>query len=140
MAYTVKISDKLLPECAYIRKAVFMEEQGFQQEFDEIDDRAYHALILDGETPAAVGRLYTEDGKTYIIGRIAVMPSYRGKHLGERVVTALEEQAKACGAASIALSAQCRVAGFYEKLGYTQTDDFHMDEFCPHVTMVKSLK
>ena len=125
MAYTVKISDRLLPKCAYIRKAVFMEEQGFQQEFDEIDDRAYHALILDGETPAAVGRLYTEDGKTYIIGRIAVMPSYRGKHLGERVVTALEEQAKACGAASIALSAQCRVAGFYEKLGYTQTDDFH---------------
>lgn len=63
MAYTVKISDKLLPKCAYIRKAVFMEEQGFQQEFDEIDDRAYHALILDGETPAAVGRLYTKDGK-----------------------------------------------------------------------------
>lgn len=82
MAYTVKISDRLLPKCAYIRKAVFMEEQGFQQEFDEIDDRAYHALILDGETPAAVGRLYTKDGKTYIIGRIAVMPSYRGKHLG----------------------------------------------------------
>ena len=51
MAYTVKISDRLLPKCAYIRKAVFMEEQGFQQEFDEIDDRAYHALILDGETP-----------------------------------------------------------------------------------------
>ena len=44
-------------QAAYIRKAVFMEEQGFQQEFDEIDDRAYHALILDGETPAAVGRL-----------------------------------------------------------------------------------
>ena len=63
MAYTVKISDRLLPKCAYIRKAVFMEEQGFQQEFDEIDDRAYHALILDGETPAAVGRLYTKDGR-----------------------------------------------------------------------------
>ena len=26
-----------------------------------------------------------------------------------------------------------------EKLGYTQTDDFHMDEFCPHVTMRKQL-
>lgn len=140
MAYTVKVSDKLLPECAYIRKAVFMEEQGFQQEFDEIDERAYHALILDGEAPAAVGRLYTEDGKTYIIGRIAVMASYRGKHLGERVVTALEEQAKACGAKCVSLSAQCRVAGFYEKLGYAKTDDYHMDEFCPHVTMQKTFK
>ena len=54
------------------------------------------------------------------------MPSYRGKHLGERVVTALEEQAKACGAASIALSAQCRVAGFYEKLGYTPVSYTHL--------------
>lgn len=117
-----------------------MEEQGFQQEFDEIDERAYHALILDGEAPAAVGRLYTEDGKTYIIGRIAVMASYRGKHLGERVVTALEEQARACGAKCVSLSAQCRVAGFYEKLGYAKTDDYHMDEFCPHVTMQKTFK
>ena len=131
MAYTVKISDRLLPKCAYIRKAVFMEEQGFQQEFDEIDDRAYHALILDGETPAAVGRLYTKDGNTYIIGRIAVMPSYRGKHLGERVVTALEEQAKACGAASIALSAQCRVQAFMKSWAIPRRMIFTWTSFVP---------
>ena len=29
-------------------------------------------------------------------------------------------------------------AGFYEKLGYTKTEEYHMDEFCPHVTMRKA--
>ena len=135
MAYQTAILKQLNEGCAAVRKAVFMEEQGFQQEFDDVDDRAYHVLIQDGERPVATGRLFTEDGETYLIG---VLSAYRGQHLGEHVVTALEQQAKACGAKCITLSAQCRAAGFYEKLGYTKTEEYHMDEFCPHVTMRKA--
>ena len=127
MAYQTVILKQLNEGCAAVRKAVFMEEQGFQQEFDDVDDRAYHVLIQDGERPVATGRLFTEDGETYLIGRVAVLSAYRGQHLGEHVVTALEQQAKAC-----------RAAGFYEKLGYTKTEEYHMDEFCPHVTMRKA--
>ena len=134
----VKIFKELTTEAKMIRTKVFMEEQGFQQEFDDVDDRAYHVLIQDGERPVATGRLFTEDGETYLIGRVAVLSAYRGQHLGEHVVTALEQQAKACGAKCITLSAQCRAAGFYEKLGYTKTEEYHMDEFCPHVTMRKA--
>ena len=134
MAYQIVILKQLNEGCAAVRKAVFMEEQGFQQEFDDVDDRAYHVLIQDGERPVATGRLFTEDGETYLIGRVAVLSAY----LGEHVVTALEQQAKACGAKCITLSAQCRAAGFYEKLGYTKTEEYHMDEFCPHVTMRKA--
>lgn len=137
MAYQTVILKQLNEGCAAVRKAVFMEEQGFRQEFDDVDDRAYHVLIQDGERPVATGRLFTEDGETYLIGRVAVLSAYRGQHLGEHVVTALEQQAKACGAKCITLSAQCRAAGFYEKLGYTKTEEYHMDEFCPHVTMRK---
>ena len=113
MAYQTVILKQLNEGCAAVRKAVFMEEQGFQQEFDDVDDRAYHVLIQDGERPVATGRLFTEDGETYLIGRVAVLSAYRGQHLGEHVVTALEQQAKACGAKCITLSAQCRAAGFY---------------------------
>ena len=133
MAYQTVILKQLNEGCAAVRKAVFMEEQGFQQEFDDVDDRAYHVLIQDGERPVATGRLFTEDGETYLIGRVAVLSAYRGQHLGEHVVTALEQQAKACGAKCIT-----RAAGFYEKLGYTKTEEYHMDEFCPHVTMRKA--
>lgn len=139
MEYRIHISQKLETDCVAIRTAVFVLEQGFQQEFDEIDKLAWHVLIYDGETAIATGRLYTENGVQYIIGRVAVLPAYRGMHIGAMVVSALEQQATKCGGMSVALSAQCRAVEFYEKLGYTQTDDFHMDEFCPHVTMVKTL-
>ena len=110
-------------------------------EFDETDKISTHVVLYntDGK-PVATGRLFPDSDKpnSYIIGRVAVLSAYRGQHLGEHVVTALEQQAKACGAKCITLSAQCRAAGFYEKLGYTKTEEYHMDEFCPHVTMRKA--
>lgn len=46
-----------------VRKAVFMDEQGFQNEFDETDSTAYHLeLRVDGPA-AGCARIYPgEDG------------------------------------------------------------------------------
>ena len=85
------------------------------------------------------GRLFTNEDGVFVIGRIAVMKDHRGLSLGSRIVTELEKQAKDMGGKSIALSAQCRVRGFYEKLGYTAAGDLHDDEGCPHVTMIKDI-
>lgn len=134
-----QIFSQLHPDCIAIRTAVFVQEQGFSQEFDEIDARANHVLVYDEGIAAATGRLYALSEDTYCIGRVAVLASHRGKHLGAIVVQALETYAREYGAQRIVLSAQCRAAAFYEKLGYTRTDDYHMDELCPHVTMQKTL-
>ena len=139
MSYTIRISDQLEDGCMKIRQKVFVEEQGFKHEFDDIDSIAYHALILDDESVIATGRLYTDDNLLYHIGRIAVLPDYRGKHIGQMVVSALEQKAVQCGGTSVSLSAQCRAANFYKKLGYTETGDIYMDEHCPHITMIKNL-
>ncbi|WP_455248727.1 GNAT family N-acetyltransferase [Ruminococcus sp.] len=141
MAYTIQCSQTLSPEGAAVRTKVFVEEQGFQNEFDRWDENgcAWHVLVRDGETPIAAGRMYSEAEGEYTLGRIAVIPAYRGKHIGKLLVSALEKQEKTCGASRFSLSAQCDKSGFYQKLGYALTEDCHMDEFCPHVTMVKSL-
>ena len=131
MAYQIVILKQLNEGCAAVRKAVFMEEQGFQQEFDDVDDRAYHVLIQDGERPVATGRLFTEDGETYLIGRVAVLSAYRGQHLGEHVVTALEQQAKACGAKCITLSAQCRAAAFMKSWAIPKQKSITWTSFVP---------
>lgn len=140
MSYIVKCSRGLesLPEARLIREEVFVKEQGFTMEFDDIDKTALHAAVFDGLKPIGTGRLFQENGG-FIIGRIAVIKEYRGKSIGSLVVSVLEEEARKQGADKISLSAQLRAKGFYEKLGYKSQGDLHMDESCPHVTMIKTL-
>lgn len=128
-----------LPEDAKaIRQRVFVEEQQFHNEFDEIDDRATHLVLYDGEQAVATGRMYEEDGVA-ILGRIAVLPAYRGQHLGAEVIRLLEQEAVSAGFHKAALSAQCRAQGFYEKLGYRPMGEIYFDEYCEHIHMEKEL-
>lgn len=140
MEYKIKITKGLTENLAAkeIRRKVFMEEQGFNNEFDTADDIAFHAVIYDGKIGVATARLY-QDKTGWHIGRVAVLPQYRGRRLGEKIVTELENFAKRHDVLKITLSAQIQAVGFYEKLGYKKLNDLHMDEFCPHMTMEKIL-
>ena len=79
------------PEAKLIRQTVFVDEQGFKNEFDDTDNKAYHGIITDNGEPVSTGRLFTENGD-YHIGRIAVMKPYRGKGLGREIVSLLESK------------------------------------------------
>lgn len=43
-------------QAAAIRQAVFVEEQGFHNEFDETDETCLHCVISDGPQPVATCR------------------------------------------------------------------------------------
>ncbi|MCI1951946.1 MAG: GNAT family N-acetyltransferase [Clostridiales bacterium] len=135
------INKKLTPQGKEIRQKVFVEEQGFQKEYDEIDLTAEHLVLYDGDIPKAVGRMFREDPQkpVYTIGRVAVLKEFRGEGLGRVVVEELEQKAKKEGGTAIKLSAQCRVQKFYEKLNYHAVGDIFYDEFCPHICMTKEL-
>lgn len=137
---TLEFYTALCREARAIREAVFMEEQGFHDEFDATDSTAYHCVLwVDGEA-AACGRLFTGEGSgEWHLGRVAVMKPYRAMHLGSRMVTALEEKARSLGGKKMVLSAQCRVQPFYEKLGYRTVGDVYFDEYCEHISMEKRL-
>ncbi|MDE6746358.1 MAG: GNAT family N-acetyltransferase [Oscillospiraceae bacterium] len=134
-----KLYSTLPEEARLIRTEVFMEEQGFKNEFDDDDSRCIHAVIFSEGKPAATGRLFPPENGVCAIGRLAVRKSFRGKNLGAETVMLLEEKARELGAEKIALSAQCRVREFYEKLGYTASGEVYSDEFCPHIHMEKLL-
>lgn len=140
MKYKIKITKGLTQNLAAkdIRRKVFMNEQGFKNEFDSLDDIAFHAVIYDDNNGIATARLY-QDENGWHIGRVAVLPQYRRQKLGEEVMLALESHAKRQGISEITLSAQVQAVGFYEKLGYKKLNDLHMDEFCTHITMKKTL-
>ena len=127
-----------LPEAAEIRRAVFVEEQGFANEFDDTDETAYHCLVLKDGVPVATGRLFGE-GREAHIGRIAVVGSERGKRIGSLLMSALEGYAARLGFQSTTLAAQCRAEAFYAANGYVTQGDIFYDEHCPHIMMYKRL-
>lgn len=128
----------LPPEAIAIREEVFMKEQGFQDEFDAIDASATHLVLFDNKTPVGTCRFYTEDG-VYLIGRIAVIKSHRGKHHGATLLEAAEAAIRSDGGTLTRLHAQCRAQTFYEKQGYRAFGEIGLDEGCPHIWMEKRL-
>lgn len=128
-------------DAAFLRTKVFVKEQGFVNEFDDIDDNAYHFVIYDEEMPVAVARLFG-NFPTYHIGRVAVLPQYRGTGLGRLLLEQIEDYALGLNKnvrCTVSLSAQTRTAKFYEKCGYLKTGEEYYDEFCPHIEMCKML-
>jgi predicted GNAT family N-acyltransferase len=113
-----------------IRLAVFADEQGFTDEFDEQDDQAWHIEVWDEQVGVATGRLYRHHDQTCCIGRVAVMKNYRHRHIGRYIMQSLEEHAKMIGFNFVQLSAQCQAKGFYQKLGYEAMGDVYMDQHC----------
>lgn len=136
--FRFEITKGLPPEAKTIRRHVFMEEQGFQNEFDDHDAASWHIVAYDGDVPSATARAYEADG-IYWIGRVAVEKKYRSRRVGAQLLQTLEEYITRLGAVEIHLDAQSRVVGFYQKLGYQICGEEHYDEFCPHKEMKKLL-
>lgn len=122
-----------------IRTQVFHQEQGFslENEFDETDRTALHLVAyLDG-APVGTGRIFSGDGLVWHIGRVAVLKSHRGLHLGAGMMAEMERRIRELGGTSIVLSAQCQARGFYETQGFVAQGDSYLDEHCPHIDMIK---
>ncbi len=119
--------------CA-IRLRVFVEEQGvpLELEWDGEDERCEHALAqsLDG-TPVGTGRLLPE-GR---IGRLAVLPEWRGQGAGSALLVYFVELARKKGFASVTLHAQTRATAFYARHGFAAHGEEFMDAGIPHVAM-----
>ncbi len=133
----IKVFHRLPEDAANIRVEVFVDEQGFSEEFDSDDLNAIHFVgYIDGKA-VATSRVLTLGDSKYLIGRIAVLKVFRGKGLGSLIVKAAEEHIKSIGGKSISIHSQMRAAEFYEKIGYTKTGEFDEEEGFPHCMMVK---
>lgn len=139
MDIEIKKFDSLCEDARVIREEVFVREQGFVNEFDDIDGNAVHfVLYVDGKA-AGTCRIYCGDDNEFHLGRLAVLSDFRGMSLGQMLIAEAERCASGIGAESITLSAQVRVKDFYEKFGYSAVGEEYPDEGCPHIKMVKML-
>lgn len=122
------------PALRRVRRTVFVEEQGVDEalEWDGRDEAAEHVLALD-EThgPVGTGRL-EPDGK---IGRMAVLPPWRGAGVGSRLLEALLERARARGLGHVHLHAQEHALAFYHRHGFLGEGPRFLEAGIPHVAM-----
>ena len=94
-----------------------------REEFDEHDgEGSQYIVLLDEEYPVATCRFYELDENTVLLGRVVVLPEYRGKHLGARVISEAEQWIAELGYTGILIDARLEATGFYEKLGYSRSD------------------
>ena len=129
------------PGAREVRTRVFMEEQGYKLEFDEHDADAVHLCFYDGEQGIATCRCYQKPGSpVYVLGRVAVLPDYRGQGLGSRAVSEMEQHLRGLGAREIELSSQIHAMKMYAALGYQPEGDTIYDEGQPHQMMRKILE
>lgn len=136
----IDVYDKVVDEARYIRETVFLQEQGFEKEYDEYDDVAKTIVIYDGDEAIATCRLYWDNEvNCHHMGRIAVLKHRRGEGLGAIIVTEGEKVIKSLGGKEVFISGQIQVAEFYKKLGYTQYGEVYMEENHPHVALKKIL-
>ena len=134
-------SPGVLPEEArLLRTLIFIEEQGFVREFDDLDDAAVHIVAFDGDKPIGTCRYYPRPDGSYAIGRIAVAREYRGKGVGSALVLEAERRVALLGAKTTVVSAQLRAAGFYRSLGYTEQGSPCPEEHVPHILMVNGIE
>ena len=77
-----KFSIGVTEDARLIRTEVFMVEQGFKNEFDELDDEAWELVLYLDNVPVSTGRLEKIDPETYRIERVAVRKAYRDLQFG----------------------------------------------------------
>ena len=122
-----------------IREEVFVVEQGFKEEFDDLDDYVDTMVIYEDNMPVATGRLYQIDevNKIFKLGRIAVVKDKRKTGLGRIILQELEKKAIKLGAKSFYLSAQVVAVPFYNKCGYVEYGSTYYEEHVEHISMQK---
>ena len=136
-------SDADLAAAFKVRHAVFVLEQGVpeHEEMDTRDRNAVHIVAVnDDDRVVGTCRLLQDDTSVARVGRMAVLPAFRGRNFAERMLDLAERHAAAAGATSMVLDSQLTARGFYERAGYVAHGPVFMDAGIEHVAMSKQLK
>ncbi len=135
----IRVFHSLPEEARKIRIEVFVEEQGFKEEFDSDDKVATHLVGFEGNKAVATSRIIKRNDGSFIIGRIAVSKEYRKSGMGAKIIKASEDYISEIGGSSIFIHSQLQAKGFYEKQGYAPIGAQDEEEGCPHQMMFKQI-
>lgn len=106
-----------LDDLRHVREAVFVQEQQVPREleWDALDPQCLHVLARDADgAPIGTARLTPERR----IGRMAVLPAWRGRGVGDALLRALLDEARTRHWPAVSLHAQASAEAFYARHGF----------------------
>lgn len=117
-----------------LRERVFIQEQGIpaELEWDGLDPECAQLLAYDMDGNAIATARMQADGH---IGRMAVLPEWRGRGVGSSLLLMLVELAAAHGLDEVYLDAQTSVASFYHQHGFIASGEEFSAAGIPHIRM-----
>lgn len=124
-----------------VRTCVFIQEQNVPEvlEWDGEDAQALHVLASDPPGRAiGTARLILHSDWAHI-GRMAVLPAWRGQGVGSALLETILAAARERGASQVFLNAQTTAVPFYARAGFAVEGEEFLDANIPHVRMTRSL-
>jgi predicted GNAT family N-acyltransferase len=121
-----------------VREPVFVQEQQvpIELEWDELDPLCVHVIARDSEgRPIGTGRL-TPERK---VGRMAVLPDWRGRGVGDALLLALIGQAELRRWPELRLHSQVSALGFYVKHGFVPYGERFVEAGIEHQSMRRQI-
>ena len=125
-----------------MRTDVFIKEQGIPEaeEWDDLDALCSHVVAYNSQgEPIATARLLPSQHGIAKIGRMAVLPTWRGQGIGALVLQRLVQTAERRGDQEAVLHAQSQAQGFYAAQGFEARGEVFDEVGMPHIVMRRLL-
>jgi predicted GNAT family N-acyltransferase len=127
-----------LSQLRTVREVVFVQEQGvpLELEWDALDPQCQHVIARDAQgQPIGTGRLTPE----HRIGRMAVLPEWRNRGVGDAMLQALIDKARELGWHEVSLHAQVSAINFYARQGFLPYGERFVEAGIDHQSMRRLL-
>lgn len=126
---TLVQTEQELEDAFFVRKEVFVKEQGIPAplEQDSFDTVSQHIVAYYENQPIAAGRVRIVDEHVAKVDRVCVLPAFRRRQVGVRMMDKLEEYVKDYHIELIKIHAQTHAVPFYEVQDYKVTSPEFID-------------
>lgn len=127
-----------LKDLRAVRETVFVQEQQvpIEEEWDALDPVCRHVIARDQDgMPVGTARLTPQ----HKIGRMAVLAPWRGRGVGDALLSALMTEARSQGWAEVSLNAQVSAQSFYTRHGFVAYGARFIEAGIEHQAMRHSL-
>ena len=134
-------NDSELREAFEVRRVVFVEEQGVDEdiEYDGFDCEALQMVVKEDDKIIGTARVrFLAAGKAKI-ERMALLEPFRRRGIGSGMMSFLDSELRMRHVGHVSLHAQYGVIAFYESCGYSTTGSPFWEAGIKHIAMEKRL-